>query len=147
MEHSLSLSAGGCNAEIFPGQPPKSWILWPPWRPPIQDILAGSLLYLQVNNYKLQILSLLINNLLTSASSSSSSSRLSSDSSKSSSLLLGLEGGSYAAEWLNLLRVLVYYFFSRASTDFWSAGYMAIILLKSVATSVNPICPGLFERI
>ena len=109
---------------------------------------AGSFLYLQVNkNYKLQILSLLINNLLTSASSSSSSSRLSSDSSKSSSLLLGLEGRSYAAEWLNLLRVLVYYFFSRASTDFWSADYMAIILLKSVATSVNPICPGLFERI
>ena len=50
---------------------------------------AGYILYLQANNYKLQILSFSIINLLSSASSSSSSSRISSDSSKSSSLLLG----------------------------------------------------------
>ena len=77
------LSAGGCNVEVFPRQPPKSWTLWPPWPPPIQGILAlaraGSFLYLQANDYKLQLLSLSINNMFSSAQSSSSSSGLSSD--------------------------------------------------------------------
>ena len=57
-------------------------------------------LCLQANNYKLQILSSLINNLVSSTSSSSSSLKISSDS--SISLLLGLEGHSRAAKWLRL---------------------------------------------
>ena len=71
---------------------------------------AGYILYLQANNYKLQILSFSIINLLSSASSSSSSSRISSDSSKSSSLLLGSKGRCCAANWLQFLRLLEYYF-------------------------------------
>ena len=62
---------------------------------------AGYILYLQANNYKLQILSFSIINLLSSASSSTSSSRISSDSSKSSSLLLGC----CAADWLRFFAI------------------------------------------
>ena len=66
---------------------------------------AGYILYLQANNYKLQILSFSIINLLSSASSSSSSSRISSDSSKSSSLLLGSKGRCCAADWLRFFAI------------------------------------------
>ena len=82
---------------------------------------AGYILYLQANNYKLQILSFSIINLLSSASSSSSSSRISSDSSKSSSLLLGSKGRCCAADWLRFCNYLSTIFYSRTSTDFWFA--------------------------
>ena len=35
----------------------------------------------------------------------------------------------------DFFRVLEFYFFSPASIDFWSANYMAIILLESATTS------------
>ena len=73
---------------------------------------AGYILYLQANNYKLQILSFSIINLLSSASSSSSSSRISSDSSKSSSLLLGLKGRCCAANWLRFFVITQVLFFT-----------------------------------
>ena len=37
------------------------------------------------------------------------------------------------------LRVLEYFFYSWASTNFWSTNYMAIILLKSATTTVLPV--------
>ena len=39
-EHSLRLSAGGQNAEVFPRRPLQSRKLWPPWPPPVQRISA-----------------------------------------------------------------------------------------------------------
>ena len=83
---------------------------------------AGYILYLQANNYKLQILSFSIINLLSSASSSSSSLRISSDSSKSSSLLLGSKGCCCGADWLRFFAITrLLFFYSRTSTDFWFA--------------------------
>ena len=66
---------------------------------------AGYILYLQANNYKLQILSFSIINQLSSASSSSSSSRISSESSRSSSLFLGSKGCCCAADWLRFFAI------------------------------------------
>ena len=48
-------------------------------------------------------------------------------------------------KWLpsgsDFVRVLAIYFSSRASTDFWSADDIAIILLKSSTTSWDPLQP------
>ena len=71
-EHSFRLSAGMWHAEVIPGQPPKSWKLWPTWPPLIQGVLAliqSWLVSVRANNYELQIMSISINNLLSSASS------------------------------------------------------------------------------
>ena len=51
---------------------------------------------------------------------------------------MGLEGRSCADEWLQFFaNIRVLFFYSRASTDFWCADFMAIILLKSATTNAN----------
>ena len=122
-------------ASFFLTRSPSNWKLFPPecWRLQRRGIVlaslqhlgncgvlglrlpssrAGYILYLQTNNYKLQILSFSIINQLSSASSSSSSSRISSDSSKSSSLFLGSKGRCCASNRLRLFAIPRVLFFT-----------------------------------
>ena len=123
---SLFLTISSSNGKLFL---PECWWLQPRGiSSPASKILAivdslpssraGYILYLQANNYKLQILSFSIINLLSSASSSSSSSRISSDSSKSSSLLLGSKGRCCAADWLRFFAITRVLFFQPSEYRF-----------------------------
>ena len=117
-QHSLRLSAGGWNAEVFPRQPPKSWKLAstnprvPCPRPELALFCTCKQTQVHIfHRYSCQ---------------ARQSPAVSSWVQRATPVL-----PSGTVFW----RVLENYFYSRASTDLWSTNYMAIILLKSAITS------------
>ena len=114
-ENSHGRCAGGRSTHVFPNQPPKFWELWSSWPPPIQEILA------LLKSWLFSVM------LITR-------------------FCFGFRvwvegrvvkvGTKKAAEWLQFFATTRDFFLSRASTNFWSANYMAIILLKSATTSM-----------
>ena len=126
------------EAEAFPCQPPKSLKLWPPWPPPIQRIItssrASSFLYLQtIINWKYWV----CQSITCSAQRQVHLlPRYSHQTRRSPPVSLGLGGLLLCCQ---VAPILCEYSStiskSRASSNFWSADYMAINLLKSATTN------------